>query len=280
MKEIIVSIFSGIVGVFLTIGYEHYFSQPQQQPYTKEQINAIESTYFQLKESYITLENNFSALQDQYNQLQTLYDNKSVTYDQLQKDNNNLQNAIIQSQNEINNLQNEIEKLTELINNSEATTEETSNNKSDILDNKSTTKKVSIFNMDTFKGIMYWKEPTSIKALTDTYDNEYITARLGQHEYTKESKNVPIYLLDNKYSFCEGQIAWPKSNKNSQDSAWIEFYSGDELIYVTDSITAEDRAISFEFSVKGIEKLTIVESSTRRQSPYVNLIYSYFNLVE
>lgn len=277
MKEIMVSIFSGIVGVILTIGYQHYFVQ-SQQPYNREQINAIESAYFQLKESYSTLETNFITLQDQYNQIQTLYDDKSATYDQLQKDNNQLKNEMIQSQNKISNLQGEIKRLTELICNTESMIDEPLNNKIDSSDNKNIAKKVSIFNMDTFKGIAYWEKPSSIKALTDTYDNEYITARIGQHGYTKNSKNVPIYLLDNKYSTCEGQIAWPKTRKNSQGSVWIEFYSGDELIYVTDSITAEDRAISFEFSVKGIEKLTIVKNSTGAYQP--DVIYSYFNLLE
>lgn len=146
----------------------------------------------------------------------------------------------------------------------------------------STGKKVSIFDLDTFQGEGQWLAATKNNMYTDTYENEYISAHYASHKSTeKDDKNrVPTYLLDYKYLVCEGKIAWPKYCKNYTGSAWIDFYSGDELIYSTEPITATDRAISFSFSVEGLETLTIVRNSTRSSNSNTGyLIYPYLNLV-
>ena len=147
----------------------------------------------------------------------------------------------------------------------------------------STGKKVSIFDLDTFQGNGNWQVATADYWYTDTYENEYISAHYASHKYTEkdDKSRVPTYLLDYKYLICEGEIAWPKYCKNYTGSAWIDFYSGDELIYSTEPITATDRAISFSFSVEGLETLTIVRNSTRSGSSNTGyLIYPYFNLIE
>lgn len=97
-----------------------------------------------------------------------------------------------------------------------------------------------------------------------------------------KSQYSPTYLLDNKYSVCEGQIAWSKLSKDFDGTAWIEFYSGDECIYTTDIITADSRAFSFNFNVDGVEKLTIVRKGTQNgyQNSSLYIIYPYLNLVE
>ena len=147
-----------------------------------------------------------------------------------------------------------------------------------------TSKKISMFDLDTFQGEGGWHKSTSDADYTDTYDNEYVTSYWGKHySISKNIKHsLPVYLLDKKYSICEGQIAWSKGSKNIEESAWIEFYSGDECIYTTEAITAESRVLSFSFSVEGIEKLTIVRNSTKNMNDWdtIHIIYPYLNLIE
>ena len=44
-------------------------------------------------------------------------------------------------------------------------------------------------------------------------------------------------------------------------------------------MSASDRALSFEFNVEGIEKLTIVKKATS-QTGIIYIIYPYFNLIK
>lgn len=143
--------------------------------------------------------------------------------------------------------------------------------------------KVSIFTLDTFKGKGYWFDHSSVSAssevFTDTYGNEYLTARFTYHgPSTVDSTTAPIYLLDKKYKLCKGEFAWSKKSKNFEGSVWIEFYSGNSLIYQTSAITADDRAVSFEFNVEGLDTLTIVRNGTNRKA--VTVIYPYLDLVQ
>ena len=143
-------------------------------------------------------------------------------------------------------------------------------------------KKVSIFDLDTFKGKPGWYNHSYYSnkdVFIDTYGTEYLTGYVGHHRSSdKNSSHSPTYLLDNNYSTCEGEIAWAKNDKNSKETAWIEFYSGDELIYKTEPITVDSRPFPFSFNVEGIEKLTIVRNATGSNSSWI--IYPYLNLVE
>lgn len=142
--------------------------------------------------------------------------------------------------------------------------------------------KTSIFTLDTFQRKGYWFDRSGIATddeFIDTYGNEYLTAHKAYHgPATKDSNTAPIYLLDNKYKKCQGQFAWSKADKNLQGSIWIEFYSGDSLIYESPAITATDRVVSFEFSVEGVETLTIVRNGTNKHS--VNAVYPYLDLIQ
>lgn len=143
--------------------------------------------------------------------------------------------------------------------------------------------KISIFTMDTFQGKGYWFGHSSATGtatrFTDTYGNEYLTGYFGIHgPKTQNSSTVPTYLLDNKYKLCRGQFAWTKASKNIKGSIWIEFYDGNKLIFQTEPITATDRALSFEFSVEGIETMSIVLNGSNRIAVYA--VYPYFDLVE
>lgn len=149
--------------------------------------------------------------------------------------------------------------------------------------NIQTEQKVSIFTLDTFKRKGHWFDHSSVSAsdevFTDTYGNEYLTARFAYHTpSTVDSTSAPTYLLDKKYKSCKGEFAWSKKAKNFEGSVWIEFYSGNSLIYQTSAITADDRAVSFEFSVEGLDTLTIVRNGTNRKA--VTVIYPYLDLVQ
>ncbi len=145
-------------------------------------------------------------------------------------------------------------------------------------------KKVSIFDLKTFKGEGGWHKSTDDIDYTDTYDNEYVTSYWGKHYAISENikTSLPIYLLDNKYSVCEGQMAWSKGSKNIEGSAWLEFYSGDECIYTTEPISADSKILDFSFSVEGVEKLTIVRNATKDMNDWdtIHIVYPYLNLVE
>lgn len=146
-----------------------------------------------------------------------------------------------------------------------------------------TEQKVSIFTMSTFQGKGFWWDRNNVSMskndFIDTYDNEYLSAFVTGHgSKTKDSSTVPTYLLDGKYKQCRGKFAWTKADKNLEGSIWIEFYSGDSLIYQTETITATDRAVSFEFSVEGLETLTIVKNASTSRS--IHAVYPYLDLIK
>lgn len=233
----------------------------------QEQFNEMSSKNISLVNELNNLKNNIEQYSTSINENALINENNL-----LKEENNFLKNEIVQLENEKKELENKIKELE-----GEGKIEPPDppvTPKSD--------KKVSIFDLDTFQGNSPWEHPYNASYYTDTYGNEYVTAYSGSHNSkTKEDYYVPTYLLDNKYSMCEGQIAWSKHDKNSEHSAWIEFYSGDDLIYTTDIITATDRIISFSFSVDGLETLTIVTNSTINTfNNNVYIIYPYLNLVE
>lgn len=232
----------------------------------------------------VTIENSteFISLQEEYKELESKYDSAVQEKADLQNKIDQLNTELVQISSveeensslkeEIENLNSEISTLKNTSNNTESN--EVTNNPSD---------RTSIFDLDTFKGNAYWSDHSSYKSSSfiDTYGNDYLEAYVGNHQATsKDSSRVITYLLDNKYSTCEGKIAWPKNDKNSKESAWLEFYSGDELIYKTDPITADSLPLPFSFSVKDIEKLTIIRNGTGNQYNSVQIIYPYFDLVK
>ena len=79
-----------------------------------------------------------------------------------------------------------------------------------------------------------------------------------------------------------GEIVWSKSSSNVKGNAWVEFYSGEELIYKTDPITADSDPVLFNFNVQDVDKLTIVRNSTTSNTSYykAQIIYPYLNLIE
>lgn len=227
-----------------------------------------------------------------------------IAYNELHEDFDELNNKNNSLSREVTTLKNSMEQYFPLETENESLKEEISELKKEIqllatgdtqgytkedLDFKSFSndnlKKVSIFDLDTFKGNNSWCKATHKYQYTDTYDNEYPNAYFDSHYATtkEDDYKAPTYLLDKKYVICEGQITWSKESKNLDGSAWIEFYSDDNLIYTTEPITADSRVLTFSFSVEGIEKLTIVKTGSRNENIVYDrayIIYPYLNLVE
>lgn len=246
-----------------------------------------------LKENNETLKSEKTELVAQTNQSEGEYNNLKSMYSDLQEENDNLQiqlgaleskfsqyDLLVEENSslkkEISELQDQLQKLSPVNTGNDLGSKETLANES--------VKKVSIFDLDTFKGKGRWYDLSymtfSEEDFMDTYGNEYLNAHIGYHGATdKYASLTPIYLLDKKYSMCEGQIAWSKVYKNHEGSAWIEFYSGDTCIYTTDPITADSRLLTFSFDVTDIEKLTIVKNGSSSTNS-VEIIYPYLNLIE
>ena len=206
------------------------------------------------------------------------------------------QNVNDQLKNEISKLQSELENLE--AKNSELETEnseleaknseleaknselEAKNSELETENSELEAKTISIFTLETFRGKGGWRNSTySQSSFTDTYGNKYQSAYEALHiwdgSYTYY--NPPVYLLDKKYSKCQGQLAWPKEDKDKNGYIWIEFYADDELLYTTEKIGADDRALTFEFDVTNVEKLKIYRKAS---IPSVDAIYPYLNLVK
>lgn len=185
---------------------------------------------------------------------------------QLQKENDNLQKGIENLKTENKALEDENQKLKDKI-------DELINGVDDSIE------QVSIFTLETFSGRGGWRNSTySQSSFTDTYGNAYQSAYEALHIWEGSStyNSPPVYLLDRKYSKCQGQLAWPKEQKDKEGRIWIEFYGDDELLYTTEKISADDRVFAFEFDVSNVEKLKIYR---RASVPSVYAIYPYLNLV-
>ena len=251
-----------------------------------------------LKKEYEEVISKNTDLNTQTNESQEAYENLSSQYESMASQNNELQTRVSSLESElsqhssiyeentelkkdIENLQNEIRELQGKNENpvDPRSNEEESEGQSN--STQPSSKKVSIFDLETFQGNDYWFDHSqSSSAFIDTYDNEYLTGRYTFNgPSSKDEDLIPVYLLDKKYSICEGELAWSKTSKNIDGSIWIDFYSGDTLIFSTETITATDRAITFEFSVEGLETLTVVCNGSNSNNA-VTAIYPYLNLVE
>ncbi len=237
----------------------------------------------EIKEKNLELESENKSLVSENEILNSKNESLNAQKEQYLSSSNN--NSILKDENEslkneINELRSEIQSLKN--NNQEQETQNAPDlSSSDIQFGE----KVSIFDMETFRGGNGWEIATYKSDYTDTYGNEYIPSYIAQHYASeKNDRFMPTYLLDKKYSICEGQIAWTKRCKNSDEKAWIDFYSDDKLIYSTDKITATDRALNFSFSIENLDTLTIIQNSTKEAdldfANYVYIIYPYLNLVE
>ncbi|MBQ8188511.1 MAG: hypothetical protein IJZ44_01905 [Lachnospiraceae bacterium] len=229
-----------------------------------------------ISEQYTTLENSYTELLDKNTELEKRNNTLSSQNTSLNKEIETLEDELSQKNSQLQSLEDTLDSYeqNEPIEDKSATTSDTT----------SSQKTVSIFDLDTFRGEGRWQTVNSIETFTiDTYDNKYPLAYYASHAAVEKDNLsfVPTYLLDNQYTTCEGQIAWSKYCKNLSGNIWIDFYSGDTLIYTVGPMSATDRAISFSFSVEGLETLTIVRNSDRSAiHDDVYAIYPYLRLLK
>lgn len=106
MKEIVISLFSGIIGVILTICYQHFFNSPQSFTliYNGEEMVVTESIYTEIMEENSSLKNEIEITKKQINELQ----------EQINK-----QQAELEQQNSLDEINKIVENATDYWNNND-----------------------------------------------------------------------------------------------------------------------------------------------------------------
>lgn len=97
MKEGLLSLFSGIIGVILTIGYQHYFTPSQTFTFNfdDEEIVVTQSKYMDLVRQNEKLQNELNELSEKnqsFGGVDETNDSLKEKLDQLQEENNKFQN--------------------------------------------------------------------------------------------------------------------------------------------------------------------------------------------
>lgn len=214
--------------------------------------NDLKNDYKELQLNQIELEGKINTLQEEYSKLEEQSEIEKQTINNLKE-----QNKIWEE--EINNLKEEIKTLG--------------------------IHKISIFDLEATnsdeRNWFNYSDGYSSECFVDKDGNEYLTAHMSFHHGTDKRDILnPTYLLDNEYSLCEGQIVWSLVNEDSKEKAWIEFYSGDTLLYTTKAITADSEPVDFTFSIEGVKELKIVKNGTEPSYGRLTIIYPYLNLIE
>ena len=106
MKDVIISIFSGIIGVLLTIGYQHFFAPSQSFSFFIEdkEVVVTQSEYMELAEQNEKIKKDFNDLQSQYEKMKENEINNKEIVRNLQLENDQIQNKNIQLQDDIENI--------------------------------------------------------------------------------------------------------------------------------------------------------------------------------
>ena len=270
-------IMSSIIGIFSYNINESNKTLTVENITLTAQNNDWETSYNELQKQFNELDNKNTSLSSELNNLKSNLDK----YSSIEAENNTLKAQVFELKNQLQLLNDSIEHNS--IENNSINNQTNASIRVPDTSINNTDNKVSIFDLETFRGDGGWFIPSHDYEYTDTYGNEYPKSHVANHYSTsKDNLNrVPTYLLNYQYSLCEGQIAWAKIDKNASGSVWIDFYSGDTLIYSTDRISATDKTITFSFSVEGIETLTIVKNSSRLSTAMgVIIIYPFLNLVK
>lgn len=114
MKEILISLFSGIIGVVLTIGYQHFFSPPQSFTfiYNDEEMVVTKSDYTEiiienelLKDEVDKLSNNIDDMNIQINNLNDAISTQVIKISELEDEKKRLEKENEQCKNTILDLQ-------------------------------------------------------------------------------------------------------------------------------------------------------------------------------
>ncbi|MDD3217699.1 MAG: NPCBM/NEW2 domain-containing protein [Lachnospiraceae bacterium] len=116
---------------------------------------------------------------------------------------------------------------------------------------------VNLYELSTIKDDVKISEKGDV---TDNYGNVYQTATKVQCYV--DHKAYSTYSLDGSYLKLKGTIALPEERKNDDNTKWLEVYSGNTLLYTSDSLTAGTPPISFEVDISGVTELTLYYCSS------------------
>lgn len=160
-----------------------------------EQNNDWEIAYNELKDQFDTLNNQNSSLVNEIDGLK----NNMEQYTTLADENNSLKNEISKLQNELQIVKENIENQETIISNEDNQAEAETN---PISENSS--KKVSIFDLDTFKGNAYWNNSSYYDSenFIDTYGNEHLTAYVAFHKKIEKDSSSSITYFINLSNGC------------------------------------------------------------------------------
>lgn len=276
---IISALISGICVVMSSIiGIFSYNLNESNKTLTVENIsltaqnNDWETSYNELQKMFNELDNKNTSLSSELNSLRSNLDQ----YSSIVAENNTLKAQIFELKNQLQLLNDSIENQeNEIISTSDA-------------DVNNISKKVSIFDLDPFQGKAYWfkdiNPPFSDEKdwLTDMYGTAFHTGYIAYHGAEKQEVDS-VYFIDKKYSKCNVMMAWPRGGKNLINaSAYIKFYSDDQLLYTSPEIKCGDKPIEFSFDVSNVEKFSFELISIGNNNPWMSvvIIYPYFDLVE
>lgn len=278
----ICTIISAVIGNY--IGKENAVNEVINQ--ATNTINVDISNIDELIVIYNNMSNEISNLK--YEKEKLISENNTLKgnpdqFSYLVEENSRLLEENILLNNQIVELQNQIQLINTTIDDQE---KETINNPATNISN--TVNKVSIFDLEPFQGKAYWFKnlnfPFSDETdwLIDMYGTEFHAGYITHHGAEKQEVNS-VYFLDKKYSKCNVMMAWPRGGKNLIDSsAFIKFYSGDQLLYTSPEIKCGDKPIEFSFDISEVEKFSFELISVGNTNPWMSvaIIYPYFDLVE
>ncbi len=279
MKDVLISICSGLIGVLLTIGYQHFFGQTQSFTfiYNGEEMIVTESDYTELIEQNKTLQNEnrtyISYLEDA---------NKKITELQT-KNNSELEQIKQQYDNEINSKYDvDYQNINLIINGIDTKY----NNKVAIINGESfysigflqylvDNEKISDNNKKLFIGDIQSEEqmPISLFDLNPTFSSGYLIRTTDEADnygnkydaafkvvtstlHYDDLRGVTEYLVDKKYSKFSFEVVHSKYADQNYDYEIVIYGDNKQLKSIT--INKKTKIQSIEIDISDVEFLQIV----------------------
>lgn len=240
MKNFVISSFSGLVGVLITIGYQHYFALPQTNMviYDGKEISITKSDCLELIKENKILHAEINKLQENYSEIL----------------------------NENNDLNIKINELNDGYN---------SHKDDDSYSNLPSP--INLFSLPTFKE-SFWGGKIQLAAdvagdfnkdeyVLDTWGNSYRDAYTCTFDYM-DNYGWAHWVFDKPYTKLEGELVANQLTKNDK-RAWLEFFDQNgNLLCMTDYVSASEvehsYLISFEVELNGVTELIIKFRSNSR----------------
>lgn len=234
---------SGLIGVFLTIGYQHFFTPSQSFTfiYNGEEMIVSESTYTDLIEENNVLKSELIETKQQIESLQSQMAVTESTYTKLVEENNALKNELIDAKQQVENLQSQIDKQNTFDDKNKFNDSEIDNNEI-TTNNEYADITTLLFDSNNFDN--------EFKACKDTYGNTFGRALIFSNN------GSVIYNLNSKYTSLEFTVA-NSENMASSKKCIIQIFGDDKLIYTSGLINYNTESKEVMLNVANINKLKI-----------------------